>query len=280
MMDGKERAEGESEQMKDLAQITVVRAEPVTPDEGERLAHLRAHRGLIVRRALLASAIRGFFPLPVADDVLCRRIHAGLLQKIASLRQVDLPPEAAATLAQAGGPGAVTGLSFTAVAALVAKFAGRKFLALLAAGRSAEDMARTFLRATLFDHYCATLHVGGPIRAATAERLCACLDVGVGDFSAGPVFEAFREGARLLGRSLLQAPGWVLQRMAKLGERFVHSGGNPDVLDALPEGGSDDDTWLDRAAKAVEEALGRAGSGAVDRAVREFEERWQGSDPG
>ena len=266
--------------MKDEPHITIVRAEPVTPDQGERLAHLREHRGLIVRRALLSSAIRGFFPVPVADEVLCRRIHAGLLQKLASLRQVDLPPAAAQTLAQAGGQGAVTGLSLTALAALVAKFAGRKFLAVLAAGRSAEDMARTFLRATLFDHYCATLHVGGPITADTAARLCGCLDVGLGDFSAGPVFDAFRDGARLLGRSLLEAPGWVAQRMSKLGERFVHSGGNPDVLDAFPEDAPGDATWLDRAAKTVEEGLGRAGNGAIERAVIDFEGRWRAGEGG
>lgn len=261
--------------MKDDPQITVIHAEPVLRDDGERFAHLRSHRGLIVRRALLASAIRGFFPVPLADDLLCSRIHAGLLQKLASLNQVDLSAEGAAVLAKAGGPGAATSLSLSAVAAIVAKFAGRKFLALLAAGRSAEDMARTFLRATLFDHYCAKLHVGGPITAPTATRLAECLDVGVGDLSVGPVFEAFRDGAKQLGRSLLEAPGWLVQRMRKLGERFVHSGGNPDVLDAFPEDAPGEHTWLDRAAHSVENALARAGTGAIERAVREFEARWQ-----
>lgn len=260
--------------MKDEPDITIVRAEPVLPDDGQRFAHLRAHRGLIVRRALLASAIRGFFPVPLADDLLCGRIHTGLLQKLASLNQVDLGAEAAAIVAKAGGPSAATSLSLSAVAAIVAKFAGRKFVALLAAGRSAEDMARTFLRATLFDHYCAKLHVGGPITSSTATRLVESLDVGVGDLSAGPVFEAFRDGARQLGRSLLEAPGWIVQRMSKLGERFVHSGGNPDVLDAFPVDASSDNTWLDRVAQSVENMLGRAGTGAIERAVREFEARW------
>jgi hypothetical protein len=260
--------------MKDDQHITVVRAELVAPDDGERLAHLRTHRGLIVRRALLASAIRGFFPVPVADDVLCRRIHAGLLQKLAAMRQVDLPTEGATILANAGGPGTVASLSLTAMAALVAKFAGRKFLALLAAGRSAEDMARTFLRATLFDHYCAKLHVGGPITAATAKRLSACLDVGATDLSAGPILQAFRDGGRVLGRSLLEAPGWVFHRIGKLGERFVQSGGNPDVLDAFPEAAAEDDTWLDRAAQSVDTALARAGTGSIEKAVQQLEERW------
>jgi len=260
--------------VKDDELIPVVHAEPVLPDQGDRLAHLREHRGLIIRRALLASAIRGFFPLPVADDLLCRRIGAGLYQRLATLRQVDLPPKSAEILADASGLGAATSLSFTAVAALVAKFAGRKFLALLAAGRSAEDMARTYLRATLFDHYCAKLHVGGPISAATAERLCACLDVGAADLSAGPVLEAFRGGGRLLGRSLLEAPGWVWQKFGKLGERFVRSGGNPDILDAFPEASPEEMTWLDRAAQSVDQALARAGAGFIEDAVLRFEARW------
>jgi hypothetical protein len=260
--------------MTDDRPITVVHAEVVSPDDGDGLAYLREHRGLIVRRALLAGAIRGFLPVPVADDLLCRRIGAGLFQKLATLRQVDLPPDSAILLAGAGGPGAAESLSLAAVAAVVAKFAGRKVLALLAAGRSAEDMARTFLRATLFDHYCAKLHVGGPITTATAGRLRACLDVGATDLSAGPILEAFRGGGRLLGRSLLEAPGWVLQQFTKLGERFVHSRGNPDVLDAFPEVSPAETTWLDRAAQSVDQALARAGTGFVAQAVARFEERW------
>lgn len=260
--------------MSDDSNILVVHAEPVLPDRSDELAHLTAHRGLIVRRALLASAIRGFLPVPVADDVLCRRIHAGLFQKLASLRQVDLPAERAALLARVGEPGALASLSLAAMALVVARFAGRKFLALLAAGRSAEDMARTFLRATLFDHYCARLHVGGPITTATAERLGDCLDVGATDLSAGPVFEAFRDGARLLGRSLLEAPGWAMHRLARLGERFAQSGGNPGVLDAFPDSASEN-TWLDRAAQSVDRALARAGAGAIGGAVHAFEARWQ-----
>jgi hypothetical protein len=263
--------------MKDADRIPVAHAEPVLPDASDRLGHLRAHRGLIVRRALLASAIRGFFPLPVADELLGRRIGAGLFQKVAALRQVDLPPDSAAILAAAGGPGTATSLSFAAAALLVAKFAGRKFLALLAAGRSAEDMARTYVRATLFDHYCAKLHVGGPITSAAAGRLCTCLDVGVAELSAGPVLEAFRGGARLLGQSLLEAPGWVWQKLAKLGERFVRSGGNPDVLDAFPEQSVEETTWLDRAAQSVDQALARAGTGSIEEAVQRFEERFEAS---
>jgi hypothetical protein len=252
--------------------VTEVHAEPVIPHDPEKLAHLTLHRGLIVRRALLASAIRGFLPLPVVDEVLAGRVRAGLYIKLAAGRQVDLPPAAAAALAEVKGQGALAKLTLVAAAAVIAKFAQRKFLAFLAAGRSAEEMARTFYSATLFDHYCARLHVGGEVTPERAARLRKCLAVQAKDI--GPVLAAFREGSAILGRSLLEAPRWVSQRIAVLGERFVHSGGNPDVLDAFPEHASGENAWLDRAAHAVEEAMARAGNEHLTQIVRAFEERW------
>ena len=254
--------------------ITHVAAEPVTPNQADRFAHLSLHRGMIVRRALLIGAIRGFFPVPMVDEQLAGKVRAGLYGKLAAGRQVDLPPAAAARLATKSG--AAGSLSFAAAAALLAKFAGRKFLALLAAGRGADEMARTFCQATLFDHYCAKLHVGGPVTTEEASRLRATIEAEVRELPLGPVLTAFREGGRVLGRTLLEAPRWLSQRMAALAERFVHSGGNPDVLDAVPEPVSGDDPWLERAARAVEEALARAGGEPLARLVENFEARWRG----
>jgi hypothetical protein len=148
----------------------------------------------------------------------------------------------------------------------------------VAAGRGAEEMAQTFISATLFDHYCAKLHVGGEITTAEATRLHACLAAKGRGAALGPTLAAFRKGSRVLGRSLLEAPRWVSQRIASLGERFVHSGGNPDVLDAFPEQASGESAWLDRAAHAVEEAMAQAGDEQLTRLVRAFEERWQGDE--
>lgn len=257
--------------------VTEVHAEPVTAVEPEQLAHLALHRGLIVRRALLSSAIRGFLPLPMVDDVLAGRVRAGLYAKLAAGRQVDLPPASAAILGQAKDQGTAAKLTFAAAAAVIAKFAGRKFLALVAAGRGADEMAQTFTSATLFDHYCAKLHVGGEITAAEATRLRRCLTTTKAS-EASATLAAFREGSRMLGRSLLEAPRWVSQRITQLGERFVHSGGNPDVLDAFPEQASGDTAWLDRAAHAVEETMARAGNEPLTRLVRDFEARWRSNE--
>ena len=258
--------------------VTEVRAEPVIAHRPEQFAHLALHRGLIVRRALLSSAIRGFLPVPMVDDVLAGRVRAGLYAKLAAGRQVDLPPGSAAILAEVKGQEAAARMTFTAAAAVIARFAGRKFMALVAAGRGAEEMAHTYSSATCFDHYCAKLHVGGEITLARASRLRPCLAVKASDVSLGPVCAAFGEGSRILGRSLLEAPRWVSQRITALGERFVHSGGNPDVLDAFPDDAVGETAWLDRAAHAVEEAMAQAGSEHLARIVGAFEERWQSDE--
>jgi hypothetical protein len=259
--------------MSDDTPVLHVVAEPVTPERPDRFAHLSAHRGLIVRRALLIGAIRGFLPLPVVDEQLAVRVRAGLLGKLALGRQVDLPPASASVLA--GEVGTASNLTFAAAAALVAKFAGRKFLALLAAGRGAEQMAKTFERATLFDHYCAKMHVGGAITRADADGLRKVIDSVLAASSGGPVLAAFREGGRVLGRSLLEAPRWLVQRITGLAERFARSGGNPDIIDAVPEPEGGDGTWLERASQVVEEALARAGNTHLAAMLDSFEQSWK-----
>lgn len=254
--------------------IPRVEAELVTPAAEERIGHLEVHRGLIIRRALLIGAVRGFFPVPVVDEQIASRVLAGLLGKLAAGRQVDLPPASAAVLAGSGG--ALANLTLASAALLIATFAGRKFLALLAAGRGAEEMTATFYRATLFDHYCARLHVGGPVTLAGAGHLRPLIEAELSDLTLGPALTAFREGGRVLGRTLLEAPRWLSQRLASLAERFVRTGGNPDVIDAVvepAEGG--DEPWLERAARRVEEMLGGGGGEHLAKMLGSFEGRWR-----
>jgi len=81
------------------ASVDAVVAEPVEPRDSRRLAHLAQNRGLIVRRALLSTALGGFIPLPVMDDFVAGRVRAGLFIKLAASRNVDLPQSAADLLA-------------------------------------------------------------------------------------------------------------------------------------------------------------------------------------
>lgn len=250
----------------------VIEAEPMAPMKSNSYAHLRENRRLIVHRALLASALRSFLPLPGMDEFLAGQVSAGLYLKLANLRQVDMSIEAAAVLTQMGD--SKTSRSVLATLSLFARYAGRKAFALLASGRGAAEMARLFQAATLFDHYCARLHVGGAMTIEQAERLRAIIDQSVAETAQARLSEAFHEGARLLGRSLLESPRWLANELSQLAERFVRSGGNADVNtstgDTLREGEA---AWLNRATLTVEAAIRKAGDHLLDPLLHNFEQR-------
>ena len=105
------------------------------------------------------------------DDYLAGRVRAGMLMKLAERRQVDLVLSSAELLADPRETTAVRNATMTAATLLALKLAWRKFFAVLAVGRRAEDMAMTFQMGTLFDHFCTKLHVGAGIDRARAFQL-------------------------------------------------------------------------------------------------------------
>jgi hypothetical protein len=251
--------------------------EPVTLLDPSRFSHLARNRGLIVRRALLASALSGLVPVPIMDDILSGRVRAGLYMKLAASRQVDFPAASAEVLAEGKAGSAWRTFTFAAFALAALKLAWRKLFALLAAGRGAEDMATTFQVATLIDHYCARLHVGGPISRSQAALLRALVTQSVNRTSKTKLVPAFREGGKILGRSLVEAPRWVSLSMSRYAERWLHTSGHPE---AAPAGWPTDDseeekTWLDRAAHTVDERLAALGSEYLGDLIDDFEARWR-----
>lgn len=249
-------------------------AEPVGKDRGPALAHLADNRRQIVRRTLLSSALRSFLPIPGMDESLAAKVAAGLYVKLAASRNVDLPPESAVILGR-GEPGSMgMAMKVMSAASMLARFAGRKVLALLAAGRGAAEMAKEFQAAILFDHYCARFHVGGAIAPEKAKALRAAMDETVARVSRDALTRAFQEGSSTLGRTLLESPRWLANELSMLAERFVRSGGNPDVAGAMGETFREGEAaWLDRATGAVEESLSRLGDAHLDALVRAFEAR-------
>ena len=254
-----------------------VGAESVAPQDPLRLSHLSLNRGLIVRRALLASALGGLVPLPIVDDIVAGRVRAGLYIRLAASRQVDLPAVSAEVLAEGKAGSALRTITLTAAALAALKLAWRKFFALVVAGRGAEDMATIFQVATLVDHYCAKLHVGGPISRAQAAELRALVHQSVSRTSKAKLVAAFREGGQTLGRSLAEAPRWASRSLSRHAERWLRTGGHPELAPAgWPTDESEEEkAWLDRAAHAVEERLATLGNGYVGGLVDDFETRWR-----
>src|SRR6187551_3156784 len=194
-------------------------------DTRSGLEHLAENRRLIVRRALLASAVGGVIPIPVLDDYFAGRVRAGMLAKIAERRRVDLAPGAADLLGDPREGTAVRNATLTAATLLALKLAWKKFFALLAIGRRADEMATSFQLGMLFDHYCAKLHVGACLDRVQAALLREAIFGALSDSEKQAFVVAFRDGGRVLGRSFLEAPNWLSDRIRLAAERWAESGG-------------------------------------------------------
>jgi hypothetical protein len=249
------------------------------PEGAGRLDHLRPHRRLIVRRSLLATVVGGVVPIPVADEYIAGRVRAGMLINLAERRQVDLALSSAELLADPREGSAVRNATLTAATLLALKLAWRKFFAVLAIGRRAEDMATTFQMGTLFDHFCAKLHVGAGLDRARAIQLRAVIQSTLAETERSAVVAIFRDGGGILGRSLLEAPVWATGRFQKAVEQWVRSGGKAGVVleeDEPAVGAAPAEArWLDRASVSVEDGLSRLGTSYLETLVRVFERRWQ-----
>jgi hypothetical protein len=258
----------------------VTTAEPIEPRDPRRLAHLAQNRSLIVRRSLLSTALGGFIPLPVMDDFVAGRVRAGLFMKLAESRHVDLPQTSADLLADPREGSALRNATLTAATLVALKLAWRKFFAILAAGRGAEEMTTTFQFATLVDHYCARLHVGGAVTRSAAADLRAMMHASIDRTEKSALVAVFRDGGKVLGRSILEAPRWVTDRIGSYAQRWAQTRGAPpgappfDGVD-LPAGDGGENRWIDRAARVIEERLGGIGNDYLVALVDRFEDRWR-----
>jgi hypothetical protein len=246
-----------------------------------RLDHLAENRRLIVRRALIATAVGGAIPIPVLDDYFAGRVRAGMLMKIGERRQVDIAPSSAELLGDPREGTALRNATMTAATLLAIKLAWRKFFAVLALGRRAEEMVTTFQLGMLFDHYCAKLHVGGEIDRVRATALRLTIHGALAESERAALVTAFREGTRVLGQSALEAPAWMSAKVERAAHRWAESGGQSadpgDTLEADETGA--EARWVDRAAAAVEERLARAGQSYLLGLVTAFERRLKAAEP-
>jgi len=242
---------------------------------GPRLEHLAENRKLIVRRSLLATAVGGVIPLPVLDDYFAGRVRAGMLIKLGERRQVDIAQSSAELLGDPREGTAVRNATLTAATLLALKLAWRKFFAVLALGRRAEDMATTFQLGMLFDHYCAKLHVGGEIDRHQAALLRFAIHGALAESERAALVTAFRDGSRVLGRSALEAPAWMSARIERAARHWAESGGRSadpgDIPD--PESDGEEVRWLDRASAAVEGRLAHLEQSYLVGLVGSFERR-------
>jgi hypothetical protein len=216
-------------------------------------------------------------PIPVLDDLVAVRVRAGLYMKIADRRRVGLPAAAADVLAEAKESSRLRNVTMTAATLLAMKLAWRKMFALMAVGRGAEDAATNFQAGLLFDHYCARLHVGPALDRTQTAALRRVIHETVAQSQGQALVAIFRDGTSTLGRSLLQAPRWLVERLTELAQRWVQTRGNAAATfeDVDLEGdGELERKWLDKASAAVEAQIAALGQGYLDVLVPRFERAW------
>jgi uncharacterized protein (DUF697 family) len=179
------------------------------------VSHLDVHRGLILSRSLVAGAA-GMVPVPYLDDVLAGAVRAGLIRRLAELRQVDLDENAVAALATPRASRLLAAARVGTVA-LGARRLWRRVAASLIVVRRVDEAMQTFQVGTLFDHYCASHHVGFGLDGARAAELRGIMDGAIRSAHGEALERAFRGALRWPGTIALLLPRLVWSRLRQKG---------------------------------------------------------------
>lgn len=238
---------------------------------GDAGARLTVNRGLILERALVVGAV-GMIPVPALDDLLTSAVRKTLLRRLAAVRQVGLDEEAAEVLAE---PLRAEVLDAAARVAVGWSFLRRRLRRLALALRVAErigDSAGTFALATLFDHYCATHHVGLGLDAPRARLLRRAIEASVVEARGSLARRGLVSAGRNLQGLVLRLPAAVLRRRDResvMPELVAPAEAARQNVQLVPRG------LLRRGLATVTGSIADAGDEWVVELVRAFDARWQ-----
>ncbi|HEU5058180.1 MAG TPA: hypothetical protein VFU21_16725 [Kofleriaceae bacterium] len=243
-------------------------------------AYLGDNRRLIIGRALAAAAA-GALPVPLVEDWLASRVARGTIRRIADARSVDMDDSAVRAIADgpekppewaeiAGG---------TLAYRLVARSWRRLILVYLAA-RRAQAAARHFLIGTLFDHYCARLHVGMGLDGPRAAELRAVMDQAIARTPGGLASRVFRRGLVGAARATIRAPfrladnvsGGAIRRLLRRGDEVEAVTAVDESIERQMQAKQ---SFLARSAAAVELQLAAEGNPYLEQLLANFDRLWR-----
>jgi hypothetical protein len=236
--------------------------------------HLAAHRRLILGHSLAESLV-GLVPLPYVSDLLPALVRRDLIRKIAEARGVDLDDDALRMIAEGEveGPTWKTVLSATPLLRFLRRSMRTAFMA-WNVWRHAENAARGFAHATLFDHYCARQHVGGELDLAQARALRQRMERAVKTPAGGLLASAARHAFGGALAAIARAPAQVARALLP---RKGPPRGEPssveaeEVAEEAIEQTRRETGLFGRATAAVERSLDGVARGYVDGLVAAFE---------
>jgi hypothetical protein len=249
----------------------------------QRRDYLVAHRRMIVGRSL-AATIAGAVPVPFVDDWLVGAILGSAYRKIANGNHVDVDDHAIKNLVHGRtSPASWSEIVASGIAFRLATRMWKRVLLAVTTVRRARAAARQFVVMTLFEHYCARLHVGFGLDGVAAlqvrDAIAEAIDTTPGTLS----FEPFRRGARAAARASLKAPleladvasGGRLRRLLERGRDVAEPVEMTDLDRAIDEALADKTSFLGRAAAAVELQLSAEVNPYLDAAITRFDEIWK-----
>jgi hypothetical protein len=252
----------------------------VSAELTQHRSYLDGNRRLIIGRALAAGAA-GALPVPLFEDWLASRLARGTIRRLADSRSVDLDDAAVRAIAD----GAETAPEWTQIAGgtiayrLVAR-SWRKLVLVYLAAKRAQAAARHFLIATLFDHYCARMHVGMGLDGPAAHELRKLMDTAIARTPGGLGRRVFRRGALNAARATVRAPlkladavtGGMIRRLLTRGDETEAV---QVVDDEVEQQLSSRQSFLARSAAAVELQLAAEGNPYLERLIDTFERLWR-----
>lgn len=251
-----------------------------------RRDYLTRQRRLIIARAL-AGSLAGVVPLPFLDDWAKGAVLGGGYRRIATSHGVDLDDDAVKHLVHGKTPPpSIAEMAASGIAYRIAGRAAKRMLVALATVNRARAATRTFVTMTLFDHYCARLHTGPALDAATAVALRDEIARAIEQTPGALSFHPFRRGALAAARATVRAPleladlatgGFVRKLLAR------RAGGDavtePEAVDAVEQSLAtalaDKKNFLTRTVAAVEVQLSAEGNPFLDGALDALDRRWR-----
>ena len=246
-------------------------------------SHLDQHRRTIIGRAVAAS-LAGVVPVPLLDDLLTGLILGSTYRKLAQEHQVDLDADALRNLVHGKvAPPSASKLAVTTVVMRLAAKGWRKLLVAYATTRRAQTAGRYFTLATLFDHYCARMHVGMGLDGEAALALRTTMNEAIAATPGGLSRRMMRRGIVAAARASVRAPV-ELADIATFGavRRLIERRKDDDdvaeaelVDSALEQQLASESSFLARATTAIEVQLSAQSNPYLDALIDTFERLWR-----
>lgn len=238
--------------------------------------YLAGHRRSIIGRSL-AAALAGALPIPMLDEWLVASIRRGTIRRIAESHGVDIDEDAVRAIADGKEtPPSWPELVGGGLAIRLLSRQWRKMMILFFAAKRARAASRNFEVATLFDHYCARVHVGFGLDYPAGLELRGLIDQARKDTSGGISRHLFRRGLIAAAKTSVKAPVGAVDLLSRGRLRKLLSGSSE--IEAVTEVDEDlekqlraDSSFLSRSAAAIELELAADRNPYLDNLLDNFD---------